>query len=153
MSAAGNTDEPDYSQAPTEGENLQVFPNASTPNQSDSPTASEKNDEAEVVEDMDPIRINRKRKAHTSCQICQVILKDEKPYYQVRSPGEFLPHPYDSDRIFQSHIAPLAYFPALFCPLQRYRICRTCSSVDRTDDIDGLLKRFCQQVYRLNSRC
>ncbi|KAL4539530.1 hypothetical protein Ndes2437B_g02101 [Nannochloris sp. 'desiccata'] len=112
MSAAGNTDEPDYSQAPTEGENLQVFPNASTPNQSDSPTASEKNDEAEVVEDMDPIRINRKRKAHTSCQICQVILKDEKPYYQ------------------------------------RYRICRTCSSVDRTDDIDGLLKRFCQQCGR-----
>jgi hypothetical protein len=33
-----------------------------------------------------------------------------------------------------------------FETLQRYRICPTCSSIDRADDVDGLLKRFCQQV-------
>jgi hypothetical protein len=88
MSATDNIDKLGDSQAQTEGDTLQHFAEASL-NQSDSPTASEKNDAAEAKEDLDSTRFNRKRKAQTLCQICQVILKDEKPYYQVSSLQNF----------------------------------------------------------------
>jgi hypothetical protein len=149
MSAADNLYEPDNYKGPIEGETLQA--NASTPNQSDSPIASERNDAA--VEGIDPRRNTRKRKAHTLCQVCQVILKDEKPYYQVRFPGSF--SPYCATVFFSFNTALLNELTChlVVCPLQRYRICPTCSSIDRTDDTDGLLKRFCQQVNHLTLQC
>jgi len=84
----------DNLKAPTVGDALQTSPDAATTtNQSGSQTASEKTNAAEIVEDREPKKNSRKRKASTSCQICQVILKDEKPYYQVRFRGEYMPYP------------------------------------------------------------
>lgn len=83
MSSTDDIEKPGDPHAQPENVTLQSLADASL-NQSDSPTAPERNDIAEAGDDRDSGGNGRKRKAISSCQICQAKLKDEKPYYQVR---------------------------------------------------------------------
>ena len=113
MSSTDNFDKPGDSQAPTEGVIIQLLPDASL-NQSDSPSAPERNEIAEAVEDLDSGGNSKKRKTASLCQICQANLKIEKPYYQVRTRlsikrrSRFL--------IIQTYIAHLTYHLTFLSP-------------------------------------
>lgn len=99
MSGTDNIEKPADSNAAETGVIPQLHADASL-NQSDSPSAPERPDTAEHVEDLDSGGNNKKRKSTSSCQICKAKLKDEKPYYQVRQRKEAFLSQAKSDLLF-----------------------------------------------------